>query len=435
MNFSTLPNLVALAVLVGVFRAISRKATTKGLHLWLAGWALVLLHFIAQFLDTGEGIWERVTATISLNSLLLAAIVFLISVLPSTGGKLRQVLLVLCTAIPAVAYATGVACDITSRNYYYSVIGSGVLLMLVVVWSQYDAKIGRKLAVASGWLLTAIVASLVVGRNPEVGFIGILAAVNFAVAFLYWKRYKRYSAGVMTAVGGFVLWGAVFPTAVLLQAFFPSQQIGSGAWNIPEYLVAVGMILTLLEEQIQTSNYFAFHDELTGLPNRRLLHDRLERALAYAHRNKTKLVVLTLDLNRFKEINDTYGHRAGDLVLREVVARLARCIRADDTMARSGGDEFTIVGRVAGIEGAEALRSTLQLALSSPINIEGTDVQTGLSIGLALYPDDGSDLDRLCATADQAMYTVKRAAQVVPANEAASPSAPDFNEALSSNNT
>jgi diguanylate cyclase (GGDEF)-like protein len=239
----------------------------------------------------------------------------------------------------------------------------------------------------------------------------------------------------MTAVGGFALWGAVFPTAALLHTFFPAQPIEPEAWNIPKYLVAVGMILTLLEDQIQTSNYFAFHDELTGLPNRRLLHDRLERALAYAHRNRTKLAILILDLNRFKEINDTYGHRAGDLVLREVVARLGQCIHADDTLARSGGDEFTIVGRVAGMEGAEALRSTLQLALSSPINIEGTDVQTGLSIGLALYPDDGSDLDRLCAAADQAMYAVKRAANVIPANEAASQNAQEFNEVLSRNNT
>jgi diguanylate cyclase (GGDEF)-like protein len=245
--------------------------------------------------------------------------------------------------------------------------------------------------------------------KPEIGVEIILTALYFAVAFCYWRHYGRTSAGVMTAVGGFLLWGAVFPAGVLVDTFAPSANIAGEVWNIPKYLVAVGMILTLLEDQIRTSNYFGYHDELTSVPNRRLLEDRLEQSLAYARRSKTKVAVLQLDLDRFKEVNDTYGHPVGDKVLREVVARLSACIRLGDTLARSGGDEFTVVSDVANMRAAEELAASLERALSPPISLNGHEIQTGLSIGIALFPDDGLDPDQLHSAADRAMYTAKRA--------------------------
>jgi len=165
----------------------------------------------------------------------------------------------------------------------------------------------------------------------------------------------------------------------------------------------------LFEDQIETSRFHAYHDELTGLPNRRLLEDRLARALTYAHRAKTKLAVFQLDLDRFKEVNDTYGHKVGDLALQEVAARLASRIRAGETLARSGGDEFTVISPVADRKAAETLVAALERTLSAPIIIESKEVQTGLSIGIALFPDDGSNADQLHAAADRAMYEAKRA--------------------------
>ncbi len=182
-------------------------------------------------------------------------------------------------------------------------------------------------------------------------------------------------------------------------------------WNIPKYLVAVGMILTLLEDQIERSTYLAYHDELTDLPNRRLLEDRLHQALAQANRAESKVGVFVLDLDHFKEVNDTFGHRVGDIALREVVARLGSRLRASDTLARSGGDEFTVVSQVDNAEGAQVLLLALESALCDPILVEGEQVRTGLSIGLALYPDDGSNPDQLHAAADRAMYAAKRASR------------------------
>jgi diguanylate cyclase (GGDEF)-like protein len=215
----------------------------------------------------------------------------------------------------------------------------------------------------------------------------------------------------MTTVFGFVAWGSVFPIGTLLESFAPSVHVESEVWNIPKYFVAVGMILLILEDQIKKTEYLAYHDELTGLPNRRLLEDRLQQALARADRKGNKVAVLLLDLDHFKQVNDTFGHRIGDITLQQVVTRLAGRMRVSDTLARSGGDEFTIVSDVADAEGAQVLVSNLEVAFAVPFKLEGKLIHTGLSIGLALYPDDGRTPDQLYTAADEAMYVSKRASR------------------------
>jgi diguanylate cyclase (GGDEF)-like protein len=114
-----------------------------------------------------------------------------------------------------------------------------------------------------------------------------------------------------------------------------------------------------LQDALAENEYLASHDALTGMPNRRLLEDRLEQALARADRQRHKVAVLALDLDNFKDVNDTFGHRVGDLVLRSVATRVEARLRASDTLARTGGDEFTVVADVADALGAHALVSAL----------------------------------------------------------------------------
>lgn len=412
MNFATLPNLLALSILVAVFWAISRKATTERLYLWLAGWVLVLLHFVAQFLTAGDGLWSRIMVAIGLDCLVLAGAAFLISVSEMAWTHRQQVYLALAITIPAVAYTNGVIWEISRPAYYYCWIVAAVAAP-AVLFLCYQRQIDLAVASVSVIMVagTAIAAWRLRRGDADSGIDVVLAVLYLAAATLYWNRYRRGSAGVLTTVGGFVLWAAVFPTAAVLEAFMPSAKVESEVWNIPKYLVAVGMILTLLEDQIEKSKYLAYHDELTGLPNRRLLEDRLSSALARANRTGSKVAVLQLDLDHFKEVNDTFGHRAGDLALQKIVTRLASRIRSSDTLARSGGDEFTVVSYVADARGAEALVSGLESALAAPIVVEGEPMQTGLSVGLALYPDDGTDPTQLHAAADRAMYAAKRAAR------------------------
>lgn len=417
MNFAILPNLTALTVLVAVFWAISRKATSQQVHLWLLGWVLILAHFAAAAVPlTAQMPWPQLSTGLSVGCLVLAGVAFLISVSPYASDPRRQALFALALALPAFVYANGAILGITDPDYYYVLTAIGLLAPLLVLWR--DSKqgklfvVGQSLAVA----VVAVVMLVLVRRgNAGMGIIAILAALNLATAVLYWRHHRRSSAGVLTTVSGFILWGLGFPAAILLGQVASSVKIESEVWNIPTYLVAIGMILTLLEDQIDKSTYLAYHDELTDLPNLRLLEDRLDQALAQAKRASGKLAVCMLDLDHFKEVNDTYGHRVGDIALREVVARLNARVRASDTLARSGGDEFTLVSHVAGRKAAETLVLALQSALSEPISVEGRQVRVGVSVGVALYPDDGSNADELCAAADRAMYAFKHATRNHPA--------------------
>jgi diguanylate cyclase (GGDEF)-like protein len=412
MNFNVLPSLVALAILVVVFRAILRQGAAERLQLWLTAWILVLVHFVAQFVDVGHGLWEHTASAVSLGALELASISFLISMSRGATDRRRQFLLGAILGLPALAYTTAVVWELTAHGFYYGVVLVALAATSLLAWNWYrDTP-----SYLFGLLLASVVFSSVliwmVARNhADLGINVILAGLNFVVAVLYWRHFQRATAGVLTTVFGFTVWGAVFPIGIFLQLYSPSTIIASETWNIPKYFVAVGMILTLLEDQIHKNEYLAYHDALTGLPNRRLLEDRLEQALAHAARAGNKVAVLLLDLDRFKEVNDTYGHRIGDLALQQVVLRLSSRMRASDTLARSGGDEFTVVSDVSDEHGADILLSALESALAVPLKVEGQFIQTGVSIGVALYPDHGHSPDELRAAADHAMYIAKRGAR------------------------
>jgi diguanylate cyclase (GGDEF)-like protein len=168
------------------------------------------------------------------------------------------------------------------------------------------------------------------------------------------------------------------------------------------------MILVMLEEQVSSNEWLALHDELTGLPNRRLFSDRLSVSIERADRMSSRLALLILDLNGFKSINDTMGHQAGDQVLREVSSHLRKSVRASDTLARLGGDEFIIVTNDLGIDQrAVQLLDSVRIALDKPIMVEGRSMVVTASMGMAIYPDDAEDSIRLLRVADQRMYAAK----------------------------
>ncbi|WP_298039001.1 EAL domain-containing protein [uncultured Desulfuromonas sp.] len=164
----------------------------------------------------------------------------------------------------------------------------------------------------------------------------------------------------------------------------------------------------LLEENDKWLQHLAFHDPLTGLPNRALLRDRLKQAMGKARRQERKVALLFLDLDRFKNINDSLGHPAGDRLLMKVAERLRGCVREADTVARQGGDEFLVV--LEGVENAggaaEVARKILR-ALAGEFVLEGHKLFITTSIGISLFPDDGESLDALLKNSDIAMYHAK----------------------------
>jgi diguanylate cyclase (GGDEF)-like protein/PAS domain S-box-containing protein len=156
--------------------------------------------------------------------------------------------------------------------------------------------------------------------------------------------------------------------------------------------------------------HLAHHDLLTGLPNRALLADRLQLAIARARREGRELAVLLLDLDHFKSVNDTLGHTAGDEILKRASARIAELVRASDTVARFGGDEFVVLQAVQHVPSdVEALCQRLVEVLDQPLEAAEREVRLGVSVGIAIYPQDGAGLDPLLRAADRALYAAKQA--------------------------
>jgi len=173
-------------------------------------------------------------------------------------------------------------------------------------------------------------------------------------------------------------------------------------------VVFVSRDITERQRYEQTIRHQAFHDALTGLPNRMLFKDRLTLAIAHAKRNKQLLSVLFLDLDRFKLINDTLGHAVGDQLLQEITSRLKGCVREDDTVARLGGDEFTLLLQdIIMAENTAKVAHKILNAIRKPVKIDGHELYITTSIGIVLYPNDGEDAETLLKNADTAMYLAK----------------------------
>lgn len=167
--------------------------------------------------------------------------------------------------------------------------------------------------------------------------------------------------------------------------------------------------ISLLKATQEKLEQLASVDTLTGLPNRRLLHDRLAQALLRADRNETRTALMFIDLDGFKEVNDAYGHDIGDRLLQGVALRLQKCVRASDSLGRVGGDEFAIVLEDASLPNdARHVGERIVASLAAPFHLNGQRVHASASIGIALYPADGGDAGMLLRNADLAMYKAKR---------------------------
>lgn len=179
-----------------------------------------------------------------------------------------------------------------------------------------------------------------------------------------------------------------------------------------EFLESVAVTISGLIERRQLEDLVkqqAEFDDLTSLPNRSLFHARLSREILIADRSKNELVLMFIDLDRFKQVNDTLGHKAGDKLLQEASRRIGLCVRASDTVARLGGDEFTVImPKLTPEFCVEFVARRIIESLSEPFQLPEGEVDISCSIGISVYPNDDDDIDRLIMNADTAMYVAKR---------------------------
>ncbi len=199
------------------------------------------------------------------------------------------------------------------------------------------------------------------------------------------------------------------------------QQLKDGRWvqsirhRMPDgCMVVLRSDITHFKERERAAQLLAQHDALTGLPNRRVLHERLQQAIARARRSQDTVAILLVDLDSFKQVNDSHGHGAGDEVLRLTADRLKGCLRITDVVVRYGGDEFVVIAEFSGPSvDVNAVAAKIVDALSRPIAPvwstapAAKEIRIGCSIGISHYPYDGDDPETLIRLADSAMYKAK----------------------------
>jgi diguanylate cyclase (GGDEF)-like protein len=255
------------------------------------------------------------------------------------------------------------------------------------------------------------------------GMHGLLAAAAFGYAALkVWESGPTRGMGQLLVAGVFALYAvtqivsASLGWLAVLASPYPTLITVVGILELVLVVsMGMGVIIWLLDEERRAANAqavrvqeLAYQDPLTGLPNRQLFLDRLNMAIPHARREKHKLAVFFLDLDRFKVINDSLGHSFGDRLLEVVAERLTKALRINDTVARLGGDEFTILAPVVhDAEDVLHVARKVNEAIADPVEIEGRELFISTSMGIAIYPDDGETSETLLKNADAAMYEAK----------------------------
>ena len=419
MNVEFLPDLIALAILVVILAMVRRRHSDARADAWLLGLFLTLVEATAHTFYAPNGMPAKVLHIIVLDCYLLAGLVFNWAAGDQRVTQSTRLLYLSVNGLAMLAVTTIYGLNVRLPGAYVPAIVVG---MVVGVVSSLVLRRSWQYALLylAGW--SAIGALLSRGMfRPAVYW--SLACVYGIAALNFERRLERRSTGRLAIVTGFSIWAVCFlihPWIVDRSAY---AEIASHVWNMQKSLISIGMILMMLEEQVSNNEWLALHDELTGLPNRRLFAARLTHAIEYSDRRSSNLALVVLDLNDFKKINDTLGHVAGDQVLREVSIMLRKSIRASDTVARLGGDEFIIVATDMPNEGAiERFTDSLRSALERPIMVNDQAMVVGASFGFAIYPRDAKDATKLLRLADQRMYSLKKR-PVHPAQiEAAIPS-------------
>ncbi len=404
MNYAFLPDLSALTILIVVLLVLHRRHPQKESDPWLLGLFITLVEAAAHTFYPPTGPPSSFLHVIVVDCYLLAGLSFTLA----SGNKEHEpnarLLYVGLNGLPLLVLNTLYGVHYRSPDPYFVAVALG--LVIGAVSSVYLRKSWLRAGLLGvGWLAVAVV---VRSGNYREAVYWSLCGVYSIAAFNFWRRLPAKSTGRLAVVTGFTIWSICFLVHPWVVHYLAYADIASHVWNMQKSLIAIGMILLMLEEQVSSNEWLALHDELTGLPNRRAFEDRLGCALDRSRRRSSRLAVLMLDLNDFKKINDSMGHLAGDQVLRGLANNLRSHVLSVDTLARLGGDEFTMIASdlTEKVE-LELLLEEVRQAVERPLMIDGQAMVVTASLGMAVYPDDAKDAERLVWVADQRMYLLK----------------------------
>ncbi len=407
MDLSVLPEIFALALLIGAYRPLVRRVGGH-VRLWFLGWCYLLAHYFIVFAVKPTRINDPLphflsTVTVEICGLLL--------ILAAANTRVRRIgyLFVAQLAVPILAQTALYGLGANHGPMVYRAVNLLFLLPAIPLIFHREARRRHRAVIGIAFALFGLATLPLAAGRPELVTAGTLALLFFSVAYLYLSNTPRQARGVFVTGFGLAAWGLSYPFAVAIEHFYPGLELDRRLLEMPQYLAMAGSILTLLEEHLQRTERMATHDPLTDLPNRRRFEERFAEALEEAHDKKTTVACLVIDVDDFKNINDTLGHTAGDQLLTSLAVRLSWHISARDILARTGGDEFTAM--LAGVTDEHHLRfiaSAMMSAASVPVMVDGKSIDVRISVGIALSPDHADDIDGLLKAADEAMYRAKR---------------------------
>lgn len=410
MNFAALPDFVAIGGLIAVFWTLLRRTGQNRLNFWLVGWVLLLIHIVALFVAQNTGGSANGAYSVAVSMLVMIANAFIWASNDQLEIGWRNLSIVVFSAVPDATFLTFDQYGVQTVWPYAALTAMGAVSMLWMLRAWRGATDHPSLRWRTSLVLAAyaVQGALVAVHQPDEAVTWMLVWHYLAVAEFYRLTAPHPSASVRFTVVSFIAWAFVFPVADLMGVLWPHAHVDAEVWNLPKFLVATGMTFTLLEEQLSKAEYASLHDELTGLPNRRMLARRLRETMDSARAAGSRVALVVIDLDGFKEINDTLGHAAGDEVLRWAARQFRTQLRPQDVLARLGGDEFAVVlTEVADRDAALSAARNLRRSLAAGMVILGRQLAIGASVGFSICPDESDDMDRLYAIADRAMYDRK----------------------------
>jgi diguanylate cyclase (GGDEF)-like protein len=406
MNVAFFPDLFALAILVVILVLVRRRHSDARADAWLLGLSFTLIESVAHTFYAPTGVPDRVLHVVVLDCYLLAGLVFIWAAGDQGLNRRMRFFYLALNGVSLLSLTSIYGWNLRYASVYVPVVVIGAIVG--VASSLFLRRDWRyALMYLAGW---GTIGVLVSQGNFRAAVYWSLGCVYAIAALHFQRRLPPRSTGRLAIVTGFSIWALFFLTHPWVMDHYAARaDIASHVWNMQKSLISIGMILVMLEEQVSNNEWLALHDELTGLPNRRLFAAKLTQALEYTNRKNSSLALVVLDVNDFKQINDTLGHVAGDQVLREMANTLRKSIRASDTVARLGGDEFIIVATdMAGEGSVERFTDSLRSAIERPIMINDQAMVVGASFGFAIYPRDAKDATKLLRLADQRMYFLKK---------------------------
>ncbi len=411
MSWKQLPDLLAVALLIYAFVTVSRPGGTPVTRAWLAGWICIELHFAAASFEGLPGSVGLVAGIVATAALTWCALLFTWSMDERQTQRDSHLLF----GAMAAVYTFYIALASPDVPPHGLLIGAAALfalvpLALVAATPRATRPRGRWLLAGLNTLLAAALLAWQFGpHGADLMFTLPLSVVYIGCCAQFWLSYRPGTGGFVIVSLGLLAWAMVFPIGMAFDLYLPAVHVDAEVWNLPKYLVAVGMIVLLLEEQLRQNRHLAQHDALTGLPNRRLFEDRLSRAIERARRDRAPMALLAIDLDGFKAVNDTLGHHEGDRLLKHVAGLFGEGVRRVDTIARTGGDEFCVVLEAPiSLEDASRIAAALGRRLDEPLMLAGRSARISASIGLAMFPADAPTPEALSVLADQRMYDAKR---------------------------